>query len=428
MAGVSALAGEPRFRQLYVDRDQPARVAQRWRDRLGAARLGPDPRRGDRRRLVRAGRRSTLRERYGHVLVAMRADWAVMTRQLPRELTLVGMHGSLTPAEMLVPLLRATEFLSHRWTPVRLQGAAAEEQVRPERPRSAESRWRPGSPAAASSGQQVVGHPRLAAGADGAQVHQQLGQPVRRRRRRRCRRSASRRSARRAPRPERRARSPRAGTAAAARRLSNTGVRRPGSAHPAVASSTRSCHLVSARRSPRASSRAGSKMSMPTTRGLGVRPGQGDGQPADPVPTSRIRAGPASWSARPGHPRRGGPDRPRHAHRHPADALQQPSVDLVPGRRRGRGCAAVPRPGRGTSGPGQATGPAVAGSTVGSPEQLRARSPAARRAPRGSTVQPFGLDPDQRAECGQRVGRRAEPGGDAETLTATEFSLRSVGA
>ena len=45
-----------------------------------------------------------LRERYGHVLVAMRDDWAVMTRQLPRELTLVGMHGSLTAGEMLVPL------------------------------------------------------------------------------------------------------------------------------------------------------------------------------------------------------------------------------------------------------------------------------------------------------------------------------------
>ena len=40
-------------------------------------------------------------------LVAMRDDWAVMTRQYPRELTLVGMHGSLTEAEMLVPLLLA---------------------------------------------------------------------------------------------------------------------------------------------------------------------------------------------------------------------------------------------------------------------------------------------------------------------------------
>jgi hypothetical protein len=46
-----------------------------------------------------------LRERYGHVLVALRNDWAVMTRTLPRELMLVGMHGSLTAEEMLVPLL-----------------------------------------------------------------------------------------------------------------------------------------------------------------------------------------------------------------------------------------------------------------------------------------------------------------------------------
>jgi hypothetical protein len=38
------------------------------------------------------------------VLVAMRTDWAVMTRQFPRELSLVGMHGSLTAAEMTVPL------------------------------------------------------------------------------------------------------------------------------------------------------------------------------------------------------------------------------------------------------------------------------------------------------------------------------------
>jgi Type I phosphodiesterase / nucleotide pyrophosphatase len=104
VAGVSALAGEPRFRQLYVDQDRPERVAERWRDRLGT------------RAWVRTREEATddgwfgaldedLRERYGHVVVAMRDDWAVMTRQLPRELTLIGMHGSLTPAEMLVPLL-----------------------------------------------------------------------------------------------------------------------------------------------------------------------------------------------------------------------------------------------------------------------------------------------------------------------------------
>ena len=48
-----------------------------------------------------------LRDRWGHVLVALRGDWAVMTRTFPREFTLIGMHGSLTPAEMLVPLIVA---------------------------------------------------------------------------------------------------------------------------------------------------------------------------------------------------------------------------------------------------------------------------------------------------------------------------------
>lgn len=103
MAGVDALAGEGRFRQLYVDAEPVAAVAARWAERLGELAwvrtrdeavddgwFGPvDP---------------DLLERWGHVLVAMRTDWAVMTRQFPRELTLVGMHGSLTPAEMTVPL------------------------------------------------------------------------------------------------------------------------------------------------------------------------------------------------------------------------------------------------------------------------------------------------------------------------------------
>jgi hypothetical protein len=104
LAGVTVLAGEPRFRQLYVDRDRPERVADRWRDRLGANAwvrtrdeaieegwFGPVD--------------DDLRERYGHVLVALRNDRAVMTRSMPRELTLIGMHGSLTADEMLVPLL-----------------------------------------------------------------------------------------------------------------------------------------------------------------------------------------------------------------------------------------------------------------------------------------------------------------------------------
>ncbi len=103
MAGVDALAGEGRFRQLYVDRDRPSAVAARWADRLGELAWVRT-----RDEAIEEGWFGTvdpeLRERWGHVLVALRTDWAVMTRQFPRELSLVGMHGSLTAAEMTVPL------------------------------------------------------------------------------------------------------------------------------------------------------------------------------------------------------------------------------------------------------------------------------------------------------------------------------------
>jgi len=105
VAGVSAVAGEGRFRQLYVDERDPRWVAERWRDRLGELAWVRT-----RDEAIEEGWfgpvADDLRERYGHVLVAMRDDHAVMTRQFPRELTLVGMHGSLTPDEMLVPLFR----------------------------------------------------------------------------------------------------------------------------------------------------------------------------------------------------------------------------------------------------------------------------------------------------------------------------------
>ncbi len=103
MAGVSAIAGEGRFRQLYVDDEPVDRVVTRWRSIIGD------------RAWVRTREEAIddgwfgqvdpdLVDRYGHVLVAMRSRWAVMTRQYPRELSLVGMHGSLTAEEMLVPL------------------------------------------------------------------------------------------------------------------------------------------------------------------------------------------------------------------------------------------------------------------------------------------------------------------------------------
>jgi Type I phosphodiesterase / nucleotide pyrophosphatase len=106
MAGVSAVAGEGRFRQLYVDHEPPHRVADRWRARLGELAWIRT-----RDEAIEEGwfaaTDDQLRDRWGHVLVALRGDWAVMTRAFPREFTLIGMHGSLTPAEMLVPLIVA---------------------------------------------------------------------------------------------------------------------------------------------------------------------------------------------------------------------------------------------------------------------------------------------------------------------------------
>jgi predicted AlkP superfamily pyrophosphatase or phosphodiesterase len=103
MRGVSALAGEGRFRHVYVDEDCPSAVAERWADRLGElAWVRSRQEAFDEGWFGAVDNR--LRERFGHVLVAMRGTSAVMTRQLPRELELVGMHGSLTAAEMVVPL------------------------------------------------------------------------------------------------------------------------------------------------------------------------------------------------------------------------------------------------------------------------------------------------------------------------------------
>ncbi len=101
-AEVDLLGGEGRLRHLYTA--QPAAVAARWRSGLGG------------RAWVRTRAEAVeegwfgwlaphLADRFGDVLVALRGDHAVMSRAFPRELDLIGMHGSLTPAEMHVPLL-----------------------------------------------------------------------------------------------------------------------------------------------------------------------------------------------------------------------------------------------------------------------------------------------------------------------------------
>lgn len=101
---VTLLAGEGRFRQLYVEPGRVGEVAARWASHLGERAWVVT--RDD---AVAAGwfgpTNDRIADRIGDVLVLLRDDGAVMTRSQPHEFGLVGMHGSLTDTEMRVPLL-----------------------------------------------------------------------------------------------------------------------------------------------------------------------------------------------------------------------------------------------------------------------------------------------------------------------------------
>jgi hypothetical protein len=105
--GLVVLGGEARFRHLYCRGGAVDDVVAAWTEAVGddaevltrddaVARgwFGPvDP---------------AVRPRIGDVLVACRHDFSVLdTAAFPYEATLVGLHGSLTSAEMLVPVLVA---------------------------------------------------------------------------------------------------------------------------------------------------------------------------------------------------------------------------------------------------------------------------------------------------------------------------------
>lgn len=105
--GVGLLGGEARFRHLYCRSGAVDDVASTWREILGerAEVLTRDEalRRGWFGEL-----HSDVRPRIGDVLVACRDDHAVLSRSVfPVETRLVGLHGSLTSAEMLVPMVVA---------------------------------------------------------------------------------------------------------------------------------------------------------------------------------------------------------------------------------------------------------------------------------------------------------------------------------
>jgi hypothetical protein len=103
--GVALLGGEPRARHVYAEPGAEADVLDAWREILGYRAwvtsrdeaidngwFGPvDPR---------------VAARIGDVIAAPAGPFAVVaTKAEPRESVLIGMHGSLTPADQLVPLL-----------------------------------------------------------------------------------------------------------------------------------------------------------------------------------------------------------------------------------------------------------------------------------------------------------------------------------
>jgi predicted AlkP superfamily pyrophosphatase or phosphodiesterase len=104
--GVDLIAGEPRVRYLYAARDQVEAVRARWTEALGdrVAVLTRDEviERGWFGPVVSAA----ARERIGDLVVLAIADVAVVRRKAEsRSSLLIGHHGGLSDAELLVPLL-----------------------------------------------------------------------------------------------------------------------------------------------------------------------------------------------------------------------------------------------------------------------------------------------------------------------------------
>ncbi|WP_454300754.1 alkaline phosphatase family protein [Salana multivorans] len=108
--GVALVAGEPRALHVHLDdADAVDIVAARWADRLGDAAWvlpGSLGRRGGAVRRLEPRNEGLV----GDLVVAMRGTHAVQDSrtQSAASLTLVGMHGSLTPDEVEIPLLVTT--------------------------------------------------------------------------------------------------------------------------------------------------------------------------------------------------------------------------------------------------------------------------------------------------------------------------------
>lgn len=108
-AGVRVLAGEPRMRHVYTNSDATEDVLAAWRERLEghALVLG-------REEAIAAGWfgqvDALVYPRIGDVLAVALGDTALVAPTTePMMSSQVGMHGSLTPAELRIPLLRVSK-------------------------------------------------------------------------------------------------------------------------------------------------------------------------------------------------------------------------------------------------------------------------------------------------------------------------------
>lgn len=104
-AGVALLGGEPRTRHVYAEPGAVADVLAAWREVLGDRAWV-----ASRDEAIKDGWfgpvDEAMRPRIGDVVAAATGTWAMIASQSePQDPPLIGMHGSLTPAEQLVPLL-----------------------------------------------------------------------------------------------------------------------------------------------------------------------------------------------------------------------------------------------------------------------------------------------------------------------------------
>jgi hypothetical protein len=103
--GVVLIGGEARFRHVYCAAGAVSDVRDRWRELLGAAAVVMT--RDDAIACGWFGQvAAPVLPRLGDVVAAAREDWGLFSSvDFPYETRLIGLHGSLTPVEMRIPLL-----------------------------------------------------------------------------------------------------------------------------------------------------------------------------------------------------------------------------------------------------------------------------------------------------------------------------------